>query len=205
MIEVIDCPFASEIKDDILAWISTQKFDVIPFNALKTQNYNKIYIPEIKRLFDWIEDVVPDAVDRLARWTNSLYNSSRKGIKDIKRFKIDSYWSVAYPLQSYIGPHNHFPNSISFGYYVHTPENSSSFLYSDKCLEDILKDSSDCQEQPVKEGQLFLFNSSLMHWVAPPTTTCRTVPRTMISGDLVYLSRFLEKEKSTFQIKDLIK
>ena len=110
-------------------------------------------------------------------------------------------WVVNYPLYSYIGPHNHFPHSISFGYYVHAPENSSSFLYSDKCLEDILKDSSDCQEQPVKEGQLFLFSSSLMHWVAEST-----VPhRTMISGDITYLSRFSEKEQSTFQIKDLIK
>lgn len=201
MVEVIDCPFAIEIKDNIISWLNTQKFNIIPFNALKTQNYNKIYIPEIKRLFDWIEDVTPDAADRLARWTNSLYNSSSKGIKDIKRFKIDSYWAVNYPLHSYIGPHNHFPHSISFGYYVHAPENSSSFLYSDKCLEDILKDSSDCQEQPVKEGQLFLFSSSLMHWVADSTISNRT----MISGDLTYLSRFLEKEQPTFQIKDLFK
>ena len=201
MIEVIDCPFASEIKDGIISWLDTQKVHVIPFNAFKTQNYNKIYIPEIRRLFGWIENIVPDAVDKLAGWTNSLYNSSSKGIKDIKRFKIDSYWVVNYPLYSYIGPHNHFPHSISFGYYVHAPENSSSFLYSDKCLEDILKDSSDCQEQPVKEGQLFLFSSSLMHWVAEST-----VPhRTMISGDITYLSRFSEKEQSTFQIKDLIK
>tara|TARA_B100000287_G_scaffold223875_1_gene211246 strand:- start:200 stop:805 length:606 start_codon:yes stop_codon:yes gene_type:complete len=201
MIEVIDCPFASEIKDNIISWINTQKVIEIAFRVRKTQNYNKIYIPEIKRLFNWIEDVVPDAADKLARWTNSLYNSPRKGIKDVKRFKIDSYWALNYPLHSYIGPHNHFPNSISFGYYVHTPENSSSFLYSHKSMQEILEDPSGYEEQPVKEGQLFLFNSSLIHWVADAI-----VPnRTMISGDLIYLSRFSKEEQSIFQIKDLIK
>ena len=201
MIEVIDCPFSSEIKDDIMFWLNTQNYKNISFGALKTRNYNKVYTLGIRRLFNWIEDILPDVSDKLAKWSNSLYNSPDKGIKDIKRFKIDSYWSVIYPLYSYIGPHNHFPHSISFGYYVHVPENSSSFLYSNKSLEDILKDSSDCQEQPVKEGQLLMFSSSLMHWVANST-----VPnRTMISGDITYLSRFCDKEPSNFQIKQLIK
>ena len=55
MIETIDCPFASEIKENIISWLTNQQFNSVTGEAYKTNEYTEIHIQEIKRLFDWIE------------------------------------------------------------------------------------------------------------------------------------------------------
>ena len=93
--------------------------------------------------------------------------------RSTKKFKIDSYWFLNYPLNSWIRPHNHFPHALSFSYYVSAPQNSAPLILDHK-------------EYFVKEGQLLVFPSYLMHWVPP----AKVEGRTLLSGDIVYLSRF---------------
>ena len=172
MIETIDCPFSIEIKDNILCWLETQEFHTTAGgSAYKTNDYTEVYIPEIKKLFDWIESITIDVANKFALFTNSLFNSETR--IDTKKFKIDTYWALTYPLNSWIEPHNHFPHALSFTYYINAPQMSSPFIIKD-------------QKHWIKEGQLVIFPSFLTHWVPPAIVNGRT----SISGDIVYLSRF---------------
>ena len=76
MIETIDCPFASEIKENIISWLTNEKFNSVTGEAYKTKEYTEIHIQEIKRLFDWIESHLSEISDKFAYYTNSLYNKS---------------------------------------------------------------------------------------------------------------------------------
>ena len=51
MIETIDCPFASEIKENIISWLTNEKFNSVTGEAYKIKEYTEIHIQEIKRLF----------------------------------------------------------------------------------------------------------------------------------------------------------
>ncbi len=174
--QVIDCPFASEINENLLAWIDDQEYDHISDGCYKTSEYTERSTPTIKKLFEWIEDLLPSVVDELAKHSNSLYNSSAR--QGTKKFKIDSYWGLIYTEGSQLAPHNHFPHAVSFGYYIDVPEKSGplTILNNDKQAEVI---------QP-KNGQLVVFMSCLTHWVEPTPVSGRC----MIAGDVVYLSRF---------------
>ena len=171
MIETIDCPFASEIKENIISWLTNEKFNSVTGEAYKTKEYTEIHIQEIKRLFDWIESHLSEISDKFAYYTNSLYNTEIRS--STKKFKIDSYWGLNYPLNSWIRPHNHFPHALSFTYYISAPQKSAPLILDHK-------------EHFVKEGQLLVFPSYLMHWVPP----AKVEGRTLLSGDIVYLSRF---------------
>ena len=172
MIKILDCPFSAEIKNNILSWLDTQEFfSVQGGKACKTNDYLDIHIPEIKKLFDWIECITIDAAEELALFTNSLYN--HKSRENTKKFKIDTYWGLTYPINSWIEPHNHFPHALSFTYYVNAPQESAPLIIND-------------QKHWIKEGQLVIFPSLYTHWVPPAIVNGRT----SISGDIVYLSRF---------------
>ena len=172
MIETLDCPFSLDIKENVLSWLESQEFYTTSSgNAFKTNDYSEVYIPEIKRLFDWIESITTDVANKFALFTSSLYNS--EGRKHTKKFKIDTYWALTYPMNSWIEPHNHFPHALSFTYYINAPQKSAPFIIND-------------QKYWIKEGQLVIFPSLYTHWVPPAVTNGRT----SISGDIVYLSRF---------------
>ena len=171
MIEIIDCPFASEIKENILCWLDAQEFKSVLGEAYKTNDYTEIHIPEIKKLFDWIESILTDVANKLALFTNSLYNNESRD--NTKNFKIDAYWALTYPVNSWIEPHNHFPHALSFTYYINAPQDSAPFIIND-------------QKYRIKEGQLVVFPSLYTHWVPPAVVNGRT----SLSGDIVYLSRF---------------
>ena len=171
MIEILECPFAGEIKDDLIKWFKLDKQKFSSGLVLKSKEHTEPETPEIKRLFDWIESHLSEISDKFAYYTNSLYNSDIRS--NTKKFKIDSYWFLNYPLNSWIRPHNHFPHALSFTYYISAPQNSAPLILDHK-------------EYFVKEGQLLVFPSYLMHWVPP----AKVEGRTLISGDIVYLSRF---------------
>ena len=172
MIEILDCPFSIEIKNNILSWLDTQEFHTTAGgSAYKTNDYIDIHIPEIKKLFDWIESITTDAAIQLALFSNSLYNNNPR--ENTKNFKIDAYWGLTYPINSWIEPHNHFPHALSFAYYVNAPQESAPLIIND-------------QKHWIKEGQLVIFPSLFTHWVPPAIKNGRT----LLSGDIVYLSRF---------------
>ena len=172
MIEILDCPFSIEIKNNILSWLDTQEFHTTAGgSAYKTNDYIDIHIPEIKKLFDWIENNTNDIANKFATFTSSLYNSESR--QHTKNFKVDTYWGLTYPINSWIEPHNHFPHALSFTYYVNVPQESAPLIIND-------------QKHWIKEGQLVIFPSLFTHWVPPAIVNGRT----SISGDIVYLSRF---------------
>ena len=176
MIEILDCPFSIEIKDDLIKWFKSEKNSEIPGFTLKTEELVEPKSPEIKRLLDWIESVIPRVAVQLAKNSYSLFNADFR--RNTANFKIDSYWGLYYNLHTFIVPHSHFPHALSFGYYINVPIGSSPFTLMHNNKEDM--------DFYPKEGQLFVFDSSIQHVVNPSPV----VGRMTLAGDIAYLSRF---------------
>ena len=75
MIEILDCPFSGEIKGDLIKWFKLEKQKKSSGLVLKSKEHTEPETPEIKRLFEWIESVVPDVAKKLAQNANSLFNA----------------------------------------------------------------------------------------------------------------------------------
>ena len=176
MIEICECPFSNEIKGDLIRWFELQKTKEVSGYTLQTKEYNEPNTPEIKKLFDWIESVIVEVVDKLSNGSNSLYSNLNRWQN--KNFKIDAYWGLYYNSNSYVTPHSHFPHAISFGYYINVPEGSSPFT--------LIINQDENKNYFPQEGQLFVFDSSIKHTVNPTPVAGRTV----IAGAIAYLSRF---------------
>ena len=56
MIEILDCPFSDEIKGDLIKWFKLDKQKHSSGLVLKSKEHTEPETPEIKRLFNWIED-----------------------------------------------------------------------------------------------------------------------------------------------------
>ena len=175
MIEILDCPFADEIKDDLIKWFKLEKQKHASGLVLKSKEYNEPNTPEIERLFNWIEGEIPNVAIELAKNSNSLFNSQFR--RHTANFKIDAYWGLYYNSNSFVYPHTHFPHAVSFGYYINVPVGSSAFT--------LLVEGKEQNYYP-KEGNLFVFDSSLLHVVNPSPVKGRM----MLAGDIAYLSRF---------------
>ena len=175
MIEILECPFAGEIKDDLIKWFKLDKQKNSSGLVLKSKEYNEPNTPEIKRLFNWIEGEIPNVAIELAKNSNSLFNAEFR--RHTANFKIDAYWALYYNQNSFVYPHTHFPHAVSFGYYINVPAGSSAFT--------LLVEGKEQDYYP-KEGNLFVFDSSLLHVVNPSPVKGRM----MIAGDIAYLSRF---------------
>ena len=176
MIEILDCPFAGEIKGDLVKWFKLDKQKHSSGLVLKSKEHIEPDTPEIKRLFDWIEGEIPNVAIKLAQHSNSLFNADFR--RNTANFKIDAYWGLYYNHNSFVYPHTHFPHAMSFGYYINVPVGSSPFTLMHNNKEDM--------DFYPKEGQLFVFDSSIQHVVNPSPVKGRM----MLAGDIVYLSRF---------------
>ena len=177
MIEILDCPFSKEIKDDLIKWFKLENQNEQIGSVLKSNEYHEPDTPGLKKLFEWIKSVVPKSVIKLAENSNSLFNLDQK--QNTSNFKIDAYWGLYYNPHSYVSPHNHFPHAVSFGYYINVPVGSSPFT--------IMKNGKEDMNFYPKEGQLFVFDSSIQHVVNPSPVAGRM----MLAGDIAYLSRFV--------------
>ena len=175
MIEILKCPFADEIKDDLIKWFKLEKQKHSSGLVLKSKEHTEPETPEIKRLFDWIEGEISDVAIKLAQNSNSLFNAEFR--RHTGNFKIDAYWGLYYNSNSFVYPHTHFPHAMSFGYYINVPIGSSAFT--------LLVEGKEKDYHP-QEGNLFVFNSSLLHVVNPSPVAGRM----MLAGDIAYLSRF---------------
>ena len=175
MIEILKCPFADEIKDDLIKWFKLEKQKHSSGLVLKSKEHTEPETPEIKRLFDWIEGEISDVAIKLAQNSNSLFNAEFR--RHTANFKIDAYWGLYYNSNSFVYPHTHFPHAMSFGYYINVPIGSSAFT--------LLVEGKEKDYHP-QEGNLFVFNSSLLHVVNPSPVAGRM----MLAGDIAYLSRF---------------
>ena len=99
MIEILDCPFSKEIKNDLVKWFKLEKQKHSSGLVLKSKEYTEPETPEIKRLFNWIEGEIPDVAIKLAQNSNSLFNSEHR--RHTANFKIDavSYTHLTLPTK----------------------------------------------------------------------------------------------------------
>ena len=88
---------------------------------------------------------------------------------DPKRFELCETWGVIYDEDQGVVEHNHFPFSLSFCYYVRTPQGSAPLILDDEVFH-------------MKEGQIILFNSCLYHSVV--NNDCKG--RCSIVGNIIY-------------------
>ena len=58
---------------------------------MKSKEHTEPQTPEIKRLFNWIEDEIPNVAIKLAQNSNSLFNAEFR--RHTGNFKIDAYYA----------------------------------------------------------------------------------------------------------------
>ena len=84
-------------------------------------------IKEFDELAGWIKSILPRVASHFARL--------KKGEKCsfvVEALEITHMWGVIYDKGDSVYPHNHFPFSVSFGYYVHTPKGCSALKIENK-------------------------------------------------------------------------
>jgi len=155
---VYQCPYHAQIEEILFNWIDSNAKTRVNGGARKTKFYigSDRPLKAHDLLFDWIESVMVDAVEQFSKYTNSAYNESPE---DTKKFKLADWWGMMYDEGGGTVLHNHFPYSISFGYYISAPEGSSPLVIED-------------QEIQVTEGRLILFGGHQSH----------EVPESMVAG-----------------------
>ena len=165
---VYQCPYHAQIEEILFNWIDSNAKTRVNGGARKTKFYTGSDRPLKAHdiLFDWIESVMIDAVEQFSKYTNSAYNESPE---DTKKFKLADWWGMMYDEGGGTVLHNHFPYSISFGYYISAPEGSSPLVIED-------------QEIQVTEGRLILFGGHQSHEVPES----KVPGRCMIAGNISY-------------------
>ena len=165
---VYQCPYHAQIEEILFNWIDSNAKTRVNGGARKTNFYtgNDRPLKAHDLLFDWIESVMVDAVEQFSKYTNSAYNESPE---DTKKFKLADWWGMMYDEGGGTVLHNHFPYSISFGYYISAPEGSSPLVIED-------------QEIQVTEGRLILFGGHQSHEVPES----KVPGRCMIAGNISY-------------------
>tara|TARA_B100000945_G_C20243224_1_gene531010 strand:+ start:217 stop:798 length:582 start_codon:yes stop_codon:yes gene_type:complete len=166
---VYHCPYQQQIEEILFNWIDSTAKKKVNGGARKTKFYTGSDRPLKAHdiLFDWIESVMVDAVEQFSKYTNSAYNESPE---DTKKFKLADWWGMMYDEGGGTVLHNHFPYSISFGYYISAPEGSSPLVIEE-------------QEIQVTEGRLILFGGHQSHEVPESTVSGRC----MIAGNISYI------------------
>ena len=165
---VYQCPYHAQIEEILFNWIDSNAKTRVNGGSRKTKFYigSDRPLKAHDLLFDWIESVMVDAVEQFSKYTNSAYNESPE---DTKKFKLADWWGMMYDEGGGTVLHNHFPYSISFGYYISAPEGSSPLVIED-------------QEIQVTEGRLILFGGHQSHEVPES----KVPGRCMIAGNISY-------------------
>ena len=121
---------------------------------------------ELDYCITWIESLIKYAAFSFAN--DKEYDGGELGF-DPTPFNISECWGVLYNEGEGVGKHNHFPQTISFVYYVRMPEGSSPLILDD---EEIL----------LPEGRVIFFLGNQWHSV-PPT---KVGDRCIIAGNIAY-------------------
>ena len=129
-------------------------------------------------LLEWLSTCLPYIVNNFGierkddhKWllsNTSGFGGGHNGF-DPKRFELCETWGVIYDEDEGVVEHNHFPFSLSFCYYVRTPQGSAPLILDDEVFH-------------MKEGQIILFNSCLYHSVV--NNDCKG--RCAIVGNIIY-------------------
>ena len=166
--QIYECPHHAMIQEILINWVTENAKTRVNGGALKTKFYsgNERDLRAHGLLFDWIVLTIKDAVDQFSRFTNSAYNESAE---ETKVFKIADYWGMMYDVGGGTVLHNHFPYSLSFGYYLCTPDGSSPLIIEGKEIQ-------------VTEGRLIIFGGHQSHEVPDSDISGRC----MIAGNIAY-------------------
>ena len=164
--QIYECPHHAMIQEILINWVTENAKTRVNGGALKTKFYNgnERDLRAHGLLFDWIVLTIKDAVDQFSRFTNSAYNESAE---ETKVFKIADYWGMMYDVGGGTVLHNHFPYSLSFGYYLCTPDGSSPLIIEGKEIQ-------------VTEGRLIIFGGHQSHEVPDSDISGRC----MIAGNI---------------------
>lgn len=124
-------------------------------------------------------------VDELAAWIRfktaqvaGHFAGLKKGERCsfvIEALRITHMWGVLYKKGDAVYPHNHFPFSLSFGYYIHTPKGCSPLKINNKKIK-------------VQAGDCIFFPGSSWHGVDPDPVGGRF----MIAGNILYSDRHVD-------------
>ena len=112
-------------------------------------NLHKQGIKEVDELVTWINSVLPDVGAYYAR----LRSGEKCGF-NANGFKITNMWGIRYDKGDCVRPHNHFPFTLSLGYYICTPKGCSPLKVKNTKIK-------------IHAGQCIFFPGSNWHSVAP--------------------------------------
>lgn len=137
------------------------------------QKYSNAFcksIPQWNDFITWIDGLALEV-------SLHLNQSTATGAPyDIQAIHLYEYWGLLYKKGTETKPHNHFPYSLSFGYYINVPDGSPPLIMGGN-------------EMYPKEGEVILFPSSIVHSVPLSDVD----DRVMIAGNFAYQpSRFEE-------------
>ena len=105
---------------------------------------------EVDELTSWIKYILPDVSMKFA--CKDPDPVPTKFGYNLNAFEIAECWGIHYNRNESVMEHNHFPYTLSFLYYVRTPEGAGPIIIENKTYE-------------VKEGQCIFFLGSQWHSV----------------------------------------
>ena len=112
-------------------------------------NLHKQGIKEVDELVTWINSVLPDVGAYYAR----LRSGEKCGF-NANGFNITNMWGIRYDKGDCVRPHNHFPFTLSLGYYICTPKGCSPLKVKNTKIN-------------IHAGQCIFFLGSSWHSIAP--------------------------------------
>ena len=151
----------------------TGAFTTLNISYPKNGSSNR-HIEEMDKLFSWIENILPDCVDKLAVNSGSIYTAFPERFKN---FEIAEYWGMYYPIGSGVTSHTHFPYPIAFSYYVNVPERSAPFTLNGVDI-------------PIESGMLIVFAGDTYH----EAKKSKCDERSMISGNVIFVPNIPKKD-----------
>jgi len=151
---------------------------------ISPRNLHTRGIKEVDTILKWIGNLVPLVAHKYSnpdpieyKYEDYLPLSDNGGGKynfNIDAFKLVHCWSVFYNKGDCVERHNHFPYSLSFCYYINTPEGSSPLIVDNDVIN-------------VKEGQIVFFPSNTFHSVPVSDIDGRCG----IAGNIMYLDIYI--------------
>ena len=127
-------------------------------------NLHKQGIKEVDELVAWIQSKLPEVATYFARLNPGEYCGFNE-----HGFKITTMWGIRYNKGDCVRSHNHFPFTLSLGYYIHTPKGCSSLIIENKKIK-------------IKAGQCIFFLGSSWHGIDPDPVGGRCV----IAANVLY-------------------
>tara|TARA_B100000287_G_scaffold202100_1_gene190849 strand:+ start:835 stop:1347 length:513 start_codon:yes stop_codon:yes gene_type:complete len=145
---IFDYPFPSELNLNLYKIVHQYySNDVKGGASITSMDLHRRGIKEIDILIGWIGSLLPDVC---YFFSQDGEDSGDSPPYNLNSFSIVDCWGIHYNKGEYVVKHNHFPYSLSFCYYVRTPDGSSPFILQEERIE-------------MNEGQIIFFPSYQYH------------------------------------------